>query len=409
MSIGTQSISENDDSVIRIKAGRVAKLMDMVSELSLAADEVLHHPQLKELELDELQNSAYKLHQLIRELQDQTSGLRLVPIDTVFRRMQRLARDLSKQTGKKFTFNIKGEDTEIDKVVVDTLSDPLVHLIRNAIDHGLETNEARLMAGKLEKGHVTLSARQEGGDIIITIEDDGAGLNREKILERAILKGLVKEDDHLDDDQVWNLIFEPGFSTKETVSQLSGRGVGMDVVKTTINYLRGRIEVQTNPGCGTCLQLIIPLSVAFLNAMVVSKNDKLFAIAIESITEVFRANEKVLTRSSAGNYECVQVRQKLIPVCSLEDLYQEESRDNSDQKIVIIVNAIGGDVGIPVDNIIGQFQVTIKPLMGYLKEIKATSGCALLPNGDVSLVLDASRLVQNKKLFNANATGAVAT
>jgi two-component system chemotaxis sensor kinase CheA len=403
MSINNQTLSDSEDSVIRIKAGRVAQLMDMVGELSLAADEVLHHPQLQELELDELQNSAHKLHQLIRELQDLASGLRLVPIDSVFRRMQRLARDLAKQTGKKFTFEIKGEETEIDKVVVDTLSDPLVHLIRNSVDHGLETNEERLKKGKPEKGRVTLAARQEGGDIYITIEDDGNGLDKDKILKRAIEKGLVSKHETLSEDKIFSLIFEPGFSTKDAVSQLSGRGVGMDVVKTTINYLRGRIDIMSTPGKGTCLQLVIPLSVAFLNTMVVSAQNKLFAIAIENVAEVLQSCEISVSRSSAADHECVRVRDQLVPIrsiASIHGLAQSES-EKSQHKILVVVSSFDGAVALPVDNIVGQFQVTIKPLTGFLKKIRAVSGCALLPSADVAWVLDTSQVTPAKTADNA--------
>lgn len=406
MSINNQTLSDTEDSVIRIKAGRVGQLMDMVGELSLAADEVLHHPQLQELELDELQNSAHKLHQLIRELQDLASGLRLVPIDSVFRRMQRLARDLAKQTGKKFTFEIKGEDTEIDKVVVDTLSDPLVHLIRNSVDHGLETNEDRVKKGKPEKGRVTLSARQEGGDIYITIEDDGNGLNKEKILNRAIEKGLVSKHENLPEEKIFSLIFEPGFSTKEAVSQLSGRGVGMDVVKTTINYLRGRIDIKSKEGVGTQLQLVIPLSVAFLNTMVVGAQNKLFAIAIENVAEVLRSSEITVTRSSAVNHESVKVRDQLVPIRSIASLHglHETDAEKSAHNIMVVVSSFDGTVALPVDNIVGQFQVTIKPLTGFLKEIRAVSGCALLPSGDVAWVLDTSQISPAKNNEPAGAS-----
>ncbi len=398
-------LSDSDESVIRIKAGRVAQLMDMIGELSLAADEVLHHPQLRELELDELQNSAHKLHQLIRELQDLASGLRLVPIDSVFRRMQRLARDLSKQTQKQFKFELSGEDTEIDKVVVDTLSDPLVHIIRNSVDHGLESAEDRAKTDKDPMGKVRLSAKQEAGDIYITIEDDGGGLNKQLILNRAIEKGLVKKNQHLSDQQVWQLIFEPGFSTKESVSQLSGRGVGMDVVKTTIAYLRGRINILSQEGQGTKIQLIIPLSVAFLNTMVVANGDALFAVAIDNVIEVFQATPEDISAASANQYHGIRLRDQLVPIKSLDEIHGKNTTLSMDQPgIFIILHTLTGPLAIPVDRILGQYQVTIKPLTGYLKDIRAISGCALLPSGDVAWVLDTTKISATAPPNNSNDT-----
>ena len=393
----SQSIGEQDDSVIRIKAGRVAKLMDMVGELGLAAEEVIHHPEISQYELDEFQNSAHKLNQLIRELQDIASGLRLVPIDGVFRRMQRLIRDLSKQTKKNIKFIIEGEETEIDKVVVDLLSDPLVHMIRNSVDHGIEEPDERLEAGKTEKGTVKLSAKQEGGEIQITIEDDGRGLNKEKIFARAVEKNLIKPNAQLTEEEIYTLIFEPGFSTKEAVSQLSGRGVGMDVVKTTITSLRGRIEVESRPGNGSTMRLIIPLSLAFLDTMVVMISNKLYAISIDSILEVFQLDEEQICSSSFDEKDSIKIREEFIPVRSLDSIYGRKCTYNLSESVVLILNTHQGPLAIPVDQIFGQYQVTVKPLTGHLKNIRAVSGCALLPNGDVAMVLDCQQLKIDKQ------------
>lgn len=388
----TQSIGEQDDSVIRIKAGRVAKLMDMVGELGLAAEEVIHHPEISECELDEFQNSAHKLNQLIRELQDIASGLRLVPIDGVFRRMQRLVRDLAKQTGKNIKFTISGEETEIDKVVVDLLSDPLVHMIRNSVDHGIESNADRVAAGKPEQGTVKLSAKQEGGEIQILIEDDGNGLHTDKILARAIEKDVVKSNVKLTDQEIFALIFEPGFSTKDQVSQLSGRGVGMDVVKTTITSLRGRIEIDSTPGKGSVFTLIIPLSLAFLDAMVVMISEKLYAISIDAIIEVFQLDKEQICSSSFDDRDSIKIRDDFIPVRTLDSVYGQTKQYDLSECVVLVVSTPKGPVAIPVDQIFGQHQLTVKPLTGHLKNIRAVSGCALLPNGDVAMVLDCQQI-----------------
>lgn len=400
MAAVTPVLSDSNDSIIRIKAGKVVQLMDMIGELSLAADEIMHHPKFQTQELDELQNATNKLNQLIRELQDHTSSMRLVTIDAVFKRMQRLARDLSKQTHKDFTFTLSGEETEIDKVVVDTLSDPLVHIIRNCVDHGMESPEQRSAANKSPKGHIHLSAKQESGEIVITIEDDGAGLNKQKILSRAIEKGIIPKNHTLDEASIWQLIFEPGFSTKEAVSSLSGRGVGMDVVKTTMEYLRGHIDIQSTLNQGTKIQLTIPLNLAFLNTMVVSSHQSLFAIAIENILEIFQADEDAIKVSSAGQFEALQLREQLIPICSFSAIHNnsldnapalnttEHKPDPQQASIYIILNTHGQAIALPVTQVLGQFQVSIKPLTGYLKQIRAVSGCALLPSGDIAWVLD---------------------
>jgi two-component system chemotaxis sensor kinase CheA len=397
---------EKDDSLIRIKAGRVAMLLDMIGEISLAADAVTHHPDIIDLNLDEYQSAAHKLSKLIRELQDVASGLRLVPIDGIFKRMQRLARDLAKSTNKDFEFTLLGEDTEIDKVVVETLTDPLVHLIRNAIDHGLESKEERIAANKPANGQVMLKAHQDSGEIIITLKDDGKGLNKAAIVQRAIDKGLIRSDHALTDDEIWNLIFLPGFSTKEAVSALSGRGVGMDVVKTTIEYLRGRIEIETKAQQGTEIRLIIPLSLAFLDTMVVDINQKKYAVPVEHIIEVLRMNQQDLVHSSADASKAVKVRGKLIPLYALEELYQEKIFEYKPEQTVIILKSNASLLALPIDQILGQYQVSIKPLNGFLKDIRAASGCALLPSGDICIVMDCHDLMNKIRIAQQSSRSA---
>lgn len=387
-----------DESIIKIKAARVAQLMDMVGELSLATDEVLHHPELRELELNEFQSSAYKLHQLIRELQDIASGMRLVPITTVFKRMQRLGRDLAKQTKKSFDFIIQGEETEIDKLVVEALTDPLVHMIRNSVDHGLETNEEREATNKSEKAKVWLTAKQISGEIIISIKDNGRGLNREKLIARAIDKGIIAKNQSLTDSEVWNLIFKPGFSTKEQVTELSGRGVGMGVVKTTIMDLRGRIEIESEFGKGSVFNLIIPLSLAFLETMVVDISGKLFAIPIDSIEEIFQISDADINYNSTDKSFTVKIRDELIPTVSLDQLYDNKRLTRSSLKTMVVVSTLRGKIGIPVSQLQGQFQVSLKALSGFLSSIRAVSGCAILPNGDICWLLDCNHLSQTAGL-----------
>lgn len=390
----SQANTSLDDSIIKIKAARVAQLMDMVGELSLATDEVLHHPELRDLELNDFQSSAYKLHQMIRELQDIASGMRLVPITAVFKKMQRLGRDLAKKTKKTFDFIVQGEETEIDKLVVAALSDPLVHMIRNSVDHGLETDEERAQTGKTEKAKVWLTAKQVSGEIIISIKDNGRGLNREKILSRAIERGIISDKQSLTDTEVWDLIFEPGFSTAETVSDLSGRGVGMDVVRTTITDLRGRIEIESIQGQGSVFNLIIPLSLAFLETMVVEVDGDLFAIPIDSIEEVFQIDPEAINYNSSDHYFSVKLRNELIPAVSLKEIYEDEKLARENLKTLVVVSTFRGKIGIPVNKILGQYQVTLKTMSGLLASIRAVTSCAILPSGDVCWLLDCNHLSQ---------------
>ncbi len=383
------------DTLLRVKADKVSKLLDLVAELGLLAGNVTHHPDLQGLELEGFDNAAHNLELLIHELQDLASGLRLVPVNGVFKRMQRLVRDLSKETGKPVALKTEGGDTEIDKVLVDELHDPLMHLVRNAVDHGLEPVEERLAADKPEEGRLTLSAGQQGREIRLTIADDGRGLNREKILERAREQGLLGDNEEPDDSVVWTYIFHSGLSTKAEVSNLSGRGVGMDVVQTAIQALRGRISVESQAGSGTRITLHIPLTLAFLDGMVVRAQNRLYVVPVEVVSEVFQPQAEQLTRASSDNIEMVRVRDELLPVCRLRQFYEETgapARPLTEQ-IMVAVRTSKGVLGLPVDEVIGQQQVTMKSLQGQLKDIRAGSGCALLASGEVAIALDCERLV----------------
>jgi len=390
-----QTTTIHQDTFLRVKADKVSKLLDLVAELGLLAGNVTRHPNLQGLELEGFDNAAHNLELLIHEVQDLASGLRLVPINGVFKRTQRLVRDLSKETGKPVVLKTEGGDTEIDKVLVDQLHDPLMHIVRNAVDHGLEPVADRLAAGKPEKGQLTLSAGQQGREIRLTVADDGRGLNREKILKRARAQGLAGSNEEPDDSVVWSYIFHSGLSTKAEVSNLSGRGVGMDVVKTAIQSLRGRISVESEAGLGTRVTLHIPLTLAFLDGMVVRAQNRLYVVPVEVVSEVFQPQAEQLTRASSDNIEMVRVRDELIPICRLGKFYEDtDSRAHSlTNQIMVAVQTTKGVLGLPVDEVIGQQQVTMKSLQGQLKDIRAGSGCALLASGDVAIALDCERLV----------------
>lgn len=382
------------DAFLRVKADKVSQLLDLVGELGLAVAGVTQHPDLANVSLEGFYIAAHHLDLMVRDLQDLASSLRLVPVGDVFNRMQRLVRDLSRQTNKPVALSLQGNDTEIDKVLVEQLYDPLMHLIRNAMDHGIETPAEREQTGKPAQGHITLSAVQQGGEIQITVADDGHGLNRKAILAKARKLGLATETDEPEDAVVWNYIFQPGFSTAQTVTSLSGRGVGMDVVQATVRALRGRIMVDSEAGRGTRITLHIPLTLAFLDSMIIKLENQLFAIPVDVVSEVFKPESDQIATISAEKSEALYLRKTLIPICRLQQFYRTDSpRPRLTEQVVIVVKTSRGPLGIPADTIVDQLQITVKPLPGKLKNIRAGAGCALLGSGDVAIVLDCEQLL----------------
>ncbi len=389
------------EAFIRVKAEQVTSLLNLAAELGLVTAEVVHHPDLAGLELENFRLAAHRLELLVREVQNLASELRLVSLGTVFRRIQRLVRDLSRQTGKPVTLEISGEETQIDKAIVDQLNDPLVHLVRNAVDHGLEPPDERRAAGKPETGLITLSARQEGGEILISLSDDGRGLNRQAILQRARELGFASPTEEPDDETVWRYIFRPGFSTARQATDLSGRGVGMDVVQAVIQSLRGRISIQSRAGQGTTFTLHLPLTLAFVDSMIVRRQKWLYAIPIEAVQTVLKPElAQVAVVVEAGS-ELVRLQDALVPVCRLENFYAAEADPTPlTEQILVVVSTSGGALGLPVDEIIGQEQVTLQPLRGHLENIRGGVGCAVLSSGKVAVALDCELL--NRELMRLN-------
>jgi len=396
----TNSI-EPTDAFLRIRADKVTQLLDLVGELGLATAGITHHPALAGVEA--VADASHRLELLTRQVQELTSGLRLVPASQLFQRMRRVARDLAHQTGKSFDITIHGEEIEIDKTIVDQLADPLIHLIRNAADHGIETPAERQAAGKPAQGRIILSATQQGQEIHITVGDDGKGLNRQAILNRARAAGIVGDNEEPDDASVWNLIFQSGFSTAAQVSNLSGRGVGMDVVQNVIRTLRGRIQVETTPGHGAQIHLIIPVSLAFLESMVVRSCDRLYAIPIDSVRQVFKPEATQVVQVSASGDTLVRRQGALVPLKRLHPAPAHQMAEHAlERQVIVVIHTARGVLGLPVDEINGEQQVIMKPLQGPLREIRGGAGCALLSSGEVAIALDAERVSQD--LFGA--TGA---
>jgi two-component system chemotaxis sensor kinase CheA len=386
----------SQDTFVRVPVNKLDLLMDLLGEVILVASMVTHHPDLQELELEGFENTSHQLDLLLRQLQDAAMSLRLIPISNVFQRMKRLIRDFIQETNKNIDFVISGEDTEVDKSVAEMLNDPLVHLLRNAADHGLESTEERLANDKPEIGVIRLSASQAGGELRVIVEDDGRGLNREKIIAKAREKGLCDHDDEPDDRTIWSYIFHPGFSTAEKITNISGRGVGMDVVMNNIKNMRGKVTVDSSPGKGTCVTLHIPLTLAILDGMVIKIDGILYVLPIETVLEILQPDEKQINHSSVDGQFVIRIRDELVPVLFLNQLYDQnfDPEKFPGNQVMMVIETEGVQLAMPVDELLGQQQVVIKPLIGHLKNIRAVSGCALLGSGNVAMVLDVSQLHQ---------------
>ncbi|MFC3050820.1 chemotaxis protein CheA [Kordiimonas pumila] len=379
---------------IRVDIDRVDRLVNMVGELvitqSMLAQEVnsTSHNQNSRVE-----TGMEELSMHIRELQENVMAIRMQPVKSVFSRMPRIVRDVSKKLDKKIRLVTIGEATEVDKTVIEELADPLIHMIRNSMDHGLETPAERLAAGKSEEGTIRLSAEHRGGRILIEVVDDGRGINRKKVLELAKQKGVVPADAQLTDDEIDNLIFAPGFSTAEEVTDLSGRGVGMDVVRRNIQSLGGRVSVQSHPGHGTRFQLTLPLTLAVLDGMIVGVGDHKYVVPINSIVETVRPIKADVDHLVDGNM-VMRVRGKYLRIVPVAKIFQiEDSEPDPSKGLVVLVEADGGSVvGLLVDYLLGQQQVVIKSLETNFRAVDGIASATILGDGSVCLILDVDRM-----------------
>ncbi|CUH68501.1 Chemotaxis protein CheA [Thalassovita gelatinovora] len=383
-------------ALLRVSSQKISRLMDLVGELSLSVTETVNSPDLDHTgDRTLFEAAAHRLNMIVREVQDAATELRLVPVDEVFKRLKRMIREMERQTGKRITLEVIGADTAIDKMVADRLYDPLLHVLRNSADHGLEQTDERVAAGKSEKGVITLSAAQVGSEVQIVVGDDGRGLNREKILSIARKRGLYGPDEEPEPSKLWKVIFEPGFSTAEKVSNLSGRGVGMDVLNTTMRDLRGRIAVESTEGEGTQVSLHIPVSLAFLDCILLRQGTHLFAVPVEDIFEIVKPGiESCMSISAGSRAEMLRLRERHVPVCRLEQFYGDALPDLTplSDTVAIVLKAGTRLIAVPVDEVLDRQQVVMKPLSGVLAKVRASWGCALLGTGEVALVLDSERL-----------------
>lgn len=375
-------------SSLRVAAERLDELMDRVGELVIAQARL---SQIAASSSDSvLKTIAEELERLSSGLRDTTMGIRMVPIGSIFSRFRRLVHDLSRELGKEIEFITTGEDTELDKTVIEKLADPLVHLIRNSVDHGLEDPAVRLKNGKPAKGTVKLSAAYAGAEVAITVIDDGAGLNHARIRAKAEENGIIQPDAKLTEQELNQLIFAPGFSTAKEVTSLSGRGVGMDVVKRTIDGLRGSIDVSTKPGEGTRLTLRLPLTLAIIDGMLVRIGDGRYTIPLSAVEECVELPDTADQASRGRNF--LDIRGELVPFIRLREVFNTPGEADAHQKVVIVASG-EGRVGLVVDQIIGNNQTVIKQLSKLHASIKSFSGATILGDGTVALILDTAHLV----------------
>ncbi len=379
---------------IRVETGKIDRVINLVGELVITQSMLSSlGAQFEMAKLPVLLERMAQLEANTRELQERVMAIRMLPIGNAFNRFPRLVRDLAGKNGKKIQLVMSGEETELDKTVSESIGDPLTHLVRNSADHGLEPPDERVKAGKPEQGVIRLNAFHEGGNVCITVEDDGRGLNRDKILAKAIKQGLISEQDKLADDQIWALIFRPGFSTADKVTDISGRGVGMDVVKRNIESLGGTVSIKTAPGRGTTFTLKLPLTLAIIDGMTVRVGKEAYIVPLLSILESIQPKADGI-KSVVGKGELITVRDACIPVVRLYEVFGNEP-DFTDPKkaILLIMETEGEQVAVMVDEILGQQQVVIKSMEQNFRKVEGIAGATILGDGTVGFILDVRGLL----------------
>ena len=369
---------------VRVDADKLDQLINLVGELIIAGASV--NLIARRTHISELEESTSKLSMLVEEVRDSALQLRMVKIGATFNRFQRVVHDVSRDLGKDITLIIDGEETELDKTVVEKIGDPLMHLVRNSMDHGIESAEVRTARGKPAQGTLKLNAFHDSGSIVITVQDDGGGLKRDRILAKAIERGLIEAGHHLSDAEVYALIFEPGFSTAEQVTNLSGRGVGLDVVKRNITALRGTVSLSSEEGVGTTVTVRLPLTLAIIDGFLVEVGKSVYAIPLDMI-------EECVAYTAEPGHDYTSLRGQVLPFIRLRELFGIKGSPAKSENIVVLKYA-GQKAGLVVDTLLGEFQTVIKPLGHIFNQVTCISGSTILGSGDVALILDVPALVR---------------
>ncbi len=375
--------------MISVNIGKLDQLLNLMGELVIAEAMTTQNPDLEGLDLENFNKSARQLRKIINDVQDTVMSMRMVSLSTTFFKMNRIVRDMCKNLGKDVQLEVVGEETEVDKNIIEHLSDPLMHIIRNSVDHGIEMPDERKAIGKPEKGTVLLEARNAGGEVIIIVKDDGQGLDTQKIFNKAKENGLLKKpENEYTDREIHQFIFHPGLSTNDQVTNYSGRGVGMDVVMNNIETVGGTISVESEKGEGTTNILKIPLTLAIVEGMLIKMGGAKYTIPISSIQETFKAKQDQVFKDPDGN-EMLTLRGDVYNVVRLYDFFGAKSEvTNIEEGVLIMLENEGQNVCLFVDELIGEQQVVVKTMPGYINRVRGISGCTLLGNGDISLIID---------------------
>jgi len=384
-------------ATIRVAISKVDQLINLVGELVITQAMLAQNSRALDPALyQQLLTGLTDLDRNTRDLQESVMSIRMIPMSIVFSRFPRMLRDLASKLGKKVDFVTQGEATELDKGLVEKITDPLTHLVRNSCDHGIEMPADRLRAGKSETGTITLSAAHQGGSIVIEVRDDGKGMSREKILTKARERGMDVSDQMADAD-VWQLIFAPGFSTAEVVTDVSGRGVGMDVVKRNIASLNGTVEIESNEGVGMKVSVRLPLTLAIMDGMSVGVGNEVYILPLSSVVESFQVRSEAVSTVGQGS-QLVKVRDEFMPVIELEKVFQVPRFDTEKTSdIMVVVEADGSRVVLLVDELLGQQQVVVKNLESNYRKVQNVSGATILGDGKVALILDTGALVRRSR------------
>ncbi|MFT7002769.1 MAG: two-component system chemotaxis sensor kinase CheA [Sulfurimonas sp.] len=396
---GTGRRKSDARSFVKIDTNKLDELFDSVGELVIAQNYIAESEDIKKINNEDVNKTMNILTKITRLIQNRVMSLRMVAVNDTFEKMKRVARDASKKVNKEISLEIEGAETEIDKIMVDALSDPLIHIMRNAIDHGMEDNaEDRLAQGKTAIGVITLRAFHRGGNIAIEVSDDGRGINRDKVFSKAVERGLVNEDDDMSDSQVFALIMQAGFSTADVISDISGRGVGLDVVRSSIEKLHGRVEITSEVGKGSTFTILLPLTLAIIDGMLVKSANDTFIIPTLSVLESFKPSKNII-HSIKRQGEFVDLRGEMIPIVRLNHVLEiSEDKPEISESTLMCVESEKGKYAILVDDLVGRQQVVIKSLGATLSKIKELAGSAIMGSGEIALILDVEELLIQGKL-----------
>lgn len=381
------------NAYISVDIHKMDMLMDLIGELVISESVVLQNPDLKVpgLKLDNFNKAAAQMAKISTDLQNVIMSMRMVPLTNTFQKMNRIVFDVSRKLGKEIDFEMQGDATEVDRNIIEHISDPLMHLVRNSVDHGIESKEERIAAGKDPKGKITLSAKTESGKVWISVTDNGKGLNRQVLLNKARKNGLIdpnKPDSAFSDKEVYQFITLPGFSTKEAVTEYSGRGVGMDVVVSNLQSVGGALEIESTPGEGSTMNLKIPLTLAIIDGIVMRVGDQKFVVEAGAVQEFVSVNNEMMIHEPGGN-EFVMIRGECFPVRRLGDFYHiENCHHNVENGMMVILEYEGKNICLFVDELIGKQEIVVKPIPSYVKKVQGLSGCTQLGDGSIALILD---------------------